>query len=122
MKLPLISTLAIGSSLLLCACASTSDQYYWGQYEALIYKQYHQPGEATPEVQIQQLLVDIQQAESQGKRIAPGVYAHLGSMYAAQGKLELAIAALTEEKTLYPDSTRFIDGMISRALKNKQAP
>lgn len=102
-------------AVLLCGCVSNGDQYYWGQYEALIYKQYHRPGEATPEVQIQQLLQDIQRAESLGKPIAPGVFAHLGYMYAAQGKTDLAIEALLQEKALYPDSARFVDGMISRA-------
>lgn len=91
--------------------------YYWGHYENLIYKMYNKPGDATPEVQVGLLKEDIQRSEANGKRVAPGLYAHLGFMYASQGNVQLAMEALNEEKNLYPESAVLIDGMISRALK-----
>lgn len=113
------ATIGLSACLLLSACATNNEQYYWGQYESIIYNMHNKPGEATPDVQVNLLLTDIQQAEAAGKPIAPGIYAHLGMMYAAQGKIQLAIEALEEEKALYPDSTLFIDGMIARATQNQ---
>lgn len=111
--------------LLLCAgiflftgCASNDTQYYWGEYENLIYNSHHNPGEVPPSLQIEQLQTDIEKAAAQGKPIPPGVYAHLGLMYAANGNKELALASLMKEKELFPESTKFIDGLIKRSLTN----
>lgn len=111
--------LIVCCSIALTACVANHDKYYWGRYEQLLYSSFNNPGEASSEVQIEQILSDIQQAESKGKPVAPGVYAHLGYLYAAQGKLELAVSALNEEKTLFPDSAKFIDGIIERATKQQ---
>lgn len=104
--------------LLLNGCASTDQLYHWGSYEGLLYKMYNEPGEATPEVQIERLTVDIQQAEAYGKRVPPGVYAHLGVMYTASGNLAKAEEAFNEEKMLFPEAALLIDGMMQRARAN----
>ncbi len=104
--------------LLATGCTNSKELYHWGQYESLIYKMYNKPGEATPEVQVERLSRDIQQAESRGLRVPPGVYAHLGVMYGALGKLDEAMAAFQEEKMLYPESATLIDGMVKRASAN----
>lgn len=102
--------------LLLAGCASNKNQYYWGEYEDLVYKIHHAPGEVPPSVQIETLLADIDKAEASGKRVAPGVYAHLGFMYAADGNKELALQSLIKEKELFPESAIFIDGIIQRSI------
>jgi len=95
-------------------------QYYWGEYENLIYDSYNKPGSATPELQIQKITQDIEQAKENRKKIPPGLYAHLGMMYAFQGNKSLALAAFNEEKRLFPESSALIDGMIKRSNKNIQ--
>lgn len=102
--------------LLFSGCASNNTQYYWGEYESLVYKTHHTPGEVPPSIQIEQLQTDIEKAQAVGKPIPPGVYAHLGLMYAANGNKELALASLTKEKELFPESSTFIDGLIKRSL------
>jgi hypothetical protein len=102
--------------LLLAGCASNKNQYYWGEYEDLVYKNHHIPGDVSPSVQIETLLADIDKAEASGKRVAPGVYAHLGFMYAADGNKELALQSLIKEKELFPESATFIDGIIQRSI------
>lgn len=104
---------------LLSGCSSNNNQYYWGEYEALVYQTHIEPGEATPRVQIEKLLADIQQAENVNKPVLPGVYAHLGLMYAANGDKSLALESLNKEKALFPESAVFIDGLIKRSLKQK---
>ena len=100
-------------------CATTSNLYYWGEYENLVYDMYNKPGAATPEVQIDKLTRDIQKAESRGQAIPPGVFAHLGVMFAAVGNQDDAIASFTEEKERFPESHILIDGMMKRAYGDK---
>ena len=118
MKIHYFITLFIAS--LLAGCAANNNQYYWGQYENLIYKTYQSPGELTSDAQIDILQTDIEMAEAEGKPIPPGIYAHLGLIHAASGHKDLALAALTKEKELYPESVTFIDGLISRSLTTIQ--
>lgn len=96
-------------------CATRSDHYYWGHYEPLIYAMYLRPGTADAPTQIDKLTADIEQANSLGKPVPPGVYAHLGFMYAIAGKMGNAEEAFNREKALYPEATVLIDGMMQRA-------
>lgn len=103
------------SIILSTGCASSSNLYYWGEYEELVYNMYNKPGSATPEVQIDKLTRDIQKADSRGRPVPPGVFAHLGFMYAAVGNQSDAIASFNEEKERFPESHVLINGMMSRA-------
>jgi len=106
---------------LITGCATTKQEmYYWGEYEQLIYNAYIEPGSADPQTQIEKLEVDIQKSEALGKKPAPGIYAHLGFLYAIQGKDTQSKAAFMEERSLYPESIIFIDGMLARAKKNEE--
>lgn len=105
-------------AIVLTGCASNKSIYYWGEYENLLYKSFHEAGEATPNIQISQLEEDIEKAKAKGKKVPPGVYAHLGLMYAAAGNQSLAMEALEMEKTLFPESVTLINGMIERSIKS----
>jgi len=103
-------------------CATRSPQLYqWGSYEGLVYDMYTHPGKAEPGVQIIKLSEDIQRASAEGKRVAPGIHAHLGYMYLIQGNSDSAVAEFTLERELYPESTVFIDGMLNRLSQNQRA-
>ncbi len=111
--------------LLLCiflvaGCATKKEIYYWGEYEQLIHDAYINPGSADPATQIEKLNADIQKSEAKGKRVAPGIYAHLGYLYALEGKDSQSKAAFMQEQTLYPESTVFIEGMLNRAKQNEE--
>jgi hypothetical protein len=102
---------------LMSGCASQKSLYYWGEYEKVILDMYTAPGSADTYTQIEKLTRTIQQAQAQGRSIPPGLHAHLGMIYAKHGDPGLAIEAFEEEKRLYPESSVFIDGMLSRAKK-----
>lgn len=102
-------------------CASSSNLYYWGEYEELVYNMYNKPGSATPEVQIDKLTQDIQKADSRGIPVPPGVFAHLGFMYAAAGNQNDAMASFNEEKERFPESHVLVNGMMSRAYGESAA-
>lgn len=98
-------------------CAVKPDHYYWGHYEPLIYDMYLRPGSADAPTQIEKLTTDIGQANSLGRPVPPGVYAHLGFMYAIAGNIAKAEESFNQEKALYPESEVLLDGMMKRARK-----
>ncbi|NJO37422.1 MAG: DUF4810 domain-containing protein [Rhizobiales bacterium] len=102
---------------LLTACADPGPKppaYAWGGYEDLIYAMYAKPGEATPEVQIERMSAGLQQGESAGYQAGPGVYAHLGYMQYLTGNVDAARDAFEREKVLYPESSAFMDRLLTQ--------
>lgn len=112
--------LAFAGMVLAAGCAADRNLYYWGEYEQLIHDAYVKPGSADPPTQIQKLTADIQKAEASGKRVPPGIYAHLGFLYALDGKDSQSKAAFRREQELYPESSVWIEGMLNRARKNEE--
>lgn len=102
-------------AILFVGCASQNQMYYWGSYEQLIQDSYLKPGTAESGVQIEKLSADIDKAESNGKKVPPGLYAQLGYMYAIEGNVAKSNEAFLQEKALFPESALFIDGMLKRA-------
>ncbi|WP_051221562.1 DUF4810 domain-containing protein [Neptunomonas japonica] len=102
--------------LLLClvitGCATQKELYHWGSYEGLVRNMYVAPDKATATIQIDQLNLDIQKSESEGKNPPPGVYAHLGMMYASIDQADSAIDALQKEKAAYPESSVLIETLL----------
>lgn len=106
----------------LVGCVSSQRSlYYWGAYESLIYDMYFKPGSAPPSKQITLLNEAIEQAEAIGKPIAPGIYAHLGFMYAIDNQAAASKAAFQQEMALYPESRVLIQGMMERAAQVQHA-
>ena len=109
-----------GLALAIPSCAEP--RYHWGAYEDLLYRMNANPGEATPEAQIDQLSRDLQLAGALGKPVPSGIHAHLGYMMILAGNAAGAQTHLELEKRLYPESSvmveRMIDGMLG---KNKPA-
>jgi hypothetical protein len=112
--------------LILTALASgcvtpPKEHYYWGNYQTLILALYVEPGSVDSFTQIEKLTEDLQQAEGNGQAPPPGLYAHLGMMYAMNGDLSLAEDAFQQERDLFPEAAVFIDGMMARALSRSEA-
>lgn len=115
MKCRYILGLVISIAALVQGCATQPELYYWGSYEQLLYDMYKNPGKATAPEQIDKLETDISKATNAQKRVPPGVYAHLGVMYASLGYVEQAESAFSQEIQLYPESRVLIEGMMKRA-------
>jgi hypothetical protein len=114
------AALAAASFVLTAGCATRQDIYYWGDYERLIQDAYIKPGAADTGTQIEKLTADIQKAAAAGKRVPPGIYAHLGFLYALEGKDSQSQAAFKQEEDLYPESRILIEGMLTRAGQNQE--
>ncbi len=91
-----------------CAGKPTT-QYFWGNYEDLIYSSYNKPGEMDTPTQISLLEEDIQKADAAGKPLPPGFYAHLGYLYILAGNLSQSSAAFETEKQRFKESELFVN-------------
>jgi hypothetical protein len=114
----LIGLLGLISLIGLVGGCGSSQKYYWGSYEQLIYDQYDNPGKASPEIQIHEIEKDIQVARSKDKPLPPGLYAHLGYQYLQAGKADQALVSFETEKRLFPESSTLMNRFIKR-LKGK---
>ena len=101
------------------ACAKPEPIYRWGNYEALVYESYANPGAIDPVTGAQLLAQDIERTSAEGKRVPPGVHAYLGYLYYSQGNLDFAREQFVLEKRLYPESTTFMDGILDK-MASKQ--
>ncbi|MER2493315.1 DUF4810 domain-containing protein [Catenovulum sediminis] len=105
--------------ILLSGCAVKDNRmYHWGSYENVIYAHHLKADETPPQLQIETLTMEIDKASANGKPVAPGIYAHLGMLYASIGDLSSAIDALEREKQAFPESAVLIDGLLNRVKSN----
>ncbi len=60
----------------------------------------------------------MHQAAGTGTRLPPGYQAHLGLLYLNAGRTDQALAAWAQEKKQFPESTQYIDYLVSNMKKN----
>ncbi|WP_288013592.1 DUF4810 domain-containing protein, partial [Diaphorobacter sp.] len=75
-------------------------------------------GNADAEQQVAKLEEAQQKIEQRGQALPPGYRAHMGMLYAKAGQDEKSVAALTAEKTTFPESASFMDFLL-RTLTGK---
>lgn len=115
------SLIAVAVGCAMSACAPKTI-YSWGHYEDLVYNTYATPGKADTTTQVAVLTEDIDKAQAAGKKVPPGVHAQLGFAYYQQGNPDAAMAQFKAEEQLYPESSRFIDGILKRMQQPSQTP
>jgi hypothetical protein len=115
-----IAFLALASCLAAGGCGPKG-LYDWGSYDASVQALYAPPSDTGPDIgaHIQKLHAEIQATETDAtanapSRVPPGKYAQLGYLYALQGDKTQATKCFEAEKKLYPESTQFVDGMLTR--------
>ncbi|MBB5018833.1 hypothetical protein HNQ59_002130 [Chitinivorax tropicus] len=96
-----------------CAKPTQKSLYYWGQYQPQVYEHLKGDGKG-PEEQIAALESDLQKAQSKNAALPPGYYAHMGMLYLKTGKNDQVKQAFETEKTLYPESSTFMDFLLKK--------
>ena len=96
------------------ACAP-KPLYFYGDYSDCYYKN----KKTVSEENSSKLKSSMENAiENVGKstsgRVPPGMYASLGYMYLKDGKAQMAIGNFEKEKETYPESSHFMDRIISK--------
>jgi hypothetical protein len=109
------------AAALAAGCETHRGPYDWGSYQASVRALYAPTALDSPALgaQIQQLEREIQQSNNDQSpnapsRVPPGKYAHLGYLYTVAGDRLSARRCFESEKSLYPESTVFIDGILTR--------
>jgi hypothetical protein len=109
-----------GCFLILCAlllggCANRPGLYEWGQYDTLLYESYKSPEKsATLRVGLEEHIAKTEQAQ---KKVAPGLYAELGTLYLQAGDSAKAIAFYTKERNAWPESSQLMNSLITQVGK-----
>lgn len=101
--------------LFLTGCANRGAIYQWGGYDAMLYQSYKNP-EKTVEFR-QGLELHIAKMEQSKLKVAPGLYAELGTLYLQTGDSTKAVAMYTQERDAWPESKGLMDTLINNVGK-----
>jgi hypothetical protein len=101
-------------AIFLAGCAGPS-LYQWGSYEQMLYQSYKDP--AKTEALRSELESHIGLVEKSGQRVAPGLYAELGTLYLQAGNKGRAIALYRRERETWPESNGLMSAMIQNLEK-----
>jgi hypothetical protein len=105
---------SVAIALVLTGCAAPNNRLYdWGGYDGLLYQSYKEP--ATVAANMQKLEEHIHKLEQSQQKVAPGLYADLGTMYLQTGDKEKARANFTKERELWPESRVLMDALLNNA-------
>ncbi len=94
--------------IVLAGCQTSKNIYYWGDYSETAYQYKHEPSAETYQEHMHTLEEIINTAKSRNKKIPPGIYVELATLYASAEKTDQAKAMLQKEQELFPESAQFI--------------
>jgi hypothetical protein len=110
--------LALAVALALTGCA-TQQHYQWGGYDDLLYQAYKDPNKMEAmRVSLERHIETMEQAR---QKVAPGLYAELGTLYLQQGDSTRAVALYTKEREAWPESKGLMTVMISNVERRAPA-
>ena len=111
-------TLALAVALALAGCA-TQQHYQWGGYDELLYQGYKDPNNMEAmRVSLEKHIAAMEQAN---QKVAPGLYAELGTLYLQQGDSTKAVALYTKERDAWPESKGLMSAMITNVERRAPA-
>lgn len=107
-------------ALAMAGCAS-QPLYDWGGYDQLLYKTYKEPAEAkNMKAALEAHIAAVDQGgESSQRRLPPGIYAELGTLYLQEGAVNEAIALYKRERDAWPESRGLMDAMIANLERSQ---
>lgn len=94
----------------LTGCAP-SGLFYWGDYETSLFERYVQNNAQQTDAYLSQTILT---AETQHRRVPPGVYADYGFLLYTRGDKAGAIANFQKERALYPESQALMNKLIEK--------
>lgn len=109
------------SAMLVSGCANRpAPLYAWGSYQTQVYA--HLKAQKTsPQEQLLALEKDLELASAKGATPPPGFYAHMGLLHLSLGQDVQAEQSLLAEKRLFPESSAYVDFLLSKNKTKKQA-
>ncbi len=104
--------LALAVALLATGCVQ-GGLYHWNRYDEDLYRHYKVPAER--ETWVESLKVTILEAEQQGLKVPPGIYAEYGYALFEEGRNQDAIVYFRKEREKWPESRFLMEKMIRNA-------
>lgn len=105
-------------TMALTGCAAPR-VYQWGGYEYGLYASYKDP------TQIESLRVNLEtliaEMERTKQKVAPGLYAELGTLYLQAGATDKAVVLYGKERDAWPESRGLMTTMIKNIEKRQLA-
>lgn len=103
----------VAAPLLLVGCASAPQTLYqWDGYQSSVYQHFQTDNNLDAQVAV--LEKSLEKAKASDRRVAPGVHAHLGLLYANSGREQQALEQFAIEKSLFPESAIFMDFLLKQ--------
>jgi hypothetical protein len=113
MKVVVLITLV--TLLTLSGCKTTPPMYEYGNYSASYYGLKKDAGDESYAEWKTSLEEVIKLSNKKSIRVPPGVYANLGYIHLKAKNKVQAIQFFEQEKSIYPESIRFMDTLIQKA-------
>jgi hypothetical protein len=107
------------AAVALTGCATNRSLYDWGGYDSLLYQSYKKPENVAENMQ--KLEAHILKVEQGKGKVAPGLYADLGTLFLQAGNRQKALANFQKERDLWPESAGLMDAMIKNVQAAKRA-
>ena len=103
---------------LLGGCAAPG-LYNWGGYDQALYAGYKDV------TKMEALRINLEAhvgaMEKSNQKVAPGLYAELGTLYLQMGSSDRAISYYTKERAAWPESRTLMTAMIQNIERRQQA-
>lgn len=112
-----LATLLLSLSLL-GGCAAPG-LYNWGGYDQALYSGYKDVTKM--EAMRINLEAHIGAMEKSNQKVAPGLYAELGTLYLQTGSSDLAISYYTKERSAWPESRTLMTALIQNIERRQEA-
>lgn len=110
----LVRLSVVGACLLLLGASCQSGLYSWGPYEDGAYHLCTDFVDESPVEVLAELDEHISELRDRDRAPAPGMHAQAGYLEYLVGNRDAAVRHFEAEKSLYPESTVFIDGLLRR--------
>ncbi len=115
---PLRLALALAALAAATACAP-KPRYRWNGYDDALYAHVKAPQDN--EAYLEKLRQIVQEAEAEGGKVPPGLYAEYGYALFTQGQLEDAVVYYGKERDAWPESRIFMEKMIRNTRRLREA-
>lgn len=89
--------------------------YQWGGYDSMLYQSYKSPEKL--DAFRQGLELHLNRMEQSQQKVAPGLYAELGTLYLQAGDRAKALSFYTKERDAWPESKGLMGTLITNIGK-----
>ena len=120
---PMHQSILVAAALLMLSGCAQQGLYDWGNYSGLMYQNYKKPESVAANLVV--LQAHVTTLEGRKARVAPGLYADLGTLYLQAGDRDRAVENYRRERAAWPESAGLMDAMIknlaSKPVEEKKA-